>query len=62
MNGNPISVLAAVLLLGSGAALGQTPQAHDEEDLLERAVVRNRLFSVANRLEVTPSVGLTVVN
>ncbi|MBX5482489.1 MAG: outer membrane beta-barrel domain-containing protein [Myxococcaceae bacterium] len=56
-------VLAAVTLTGA-SAFAQKQPANDpsNQQLIENVVVRNRLYTVKNRFELTPQVGLTIVN
>ena len=53
---------SAVILVSVLAASASTAFAADEQDVLERVVVRNRLYGVSGKWEVGPSVGFTVVN
>lgn len=52
--------LLVTLLVGT-LAVPETAFANDEE-IIERVVVRNRKHSVWNSLEISPTVGLSVVN
>jgi outer membrane beta-barrel protein len=47
-------IVIAVLLLGASQA--------SAEELLERAVVRNRLYQVAGRFEISPAVGFSLAD
>ncbi len=49
------AVTAAVLLAG-------LPALAQQDELIEKVVVRNRLYTLAGRFEVAPTVGFTVVN
>lgn len=54
------ALLLSVVMLTGTVALAQQGGAADQ-DLIERVVVRNRLYNVAGRIEVGPSVGLTLM-
>ncbi len=55
--------LLLALLLGSSAAFAQTqPAPNNDQTLIERTVVRNRLYEVDKRFELSPTFGLTLVN
>ena len=55
-------LLAAALTLTSQAVLAQQLPTDTDTELIERVVVRNRLYTVANRIEAGLSVGFTLVN
>lgn len=50
------------LLLALLAAPGALAQEAPQEELVERVVVRNRLYTNTGRLELSPTVGLTILN
>jgi outer membrane beta-barrel protein len=54
--------LLLALLVSPRAALAQEGAQAPEEELVERVVVRNRLYTSAGRLELSPTAGLTVLN
>ena len=57
---NLTRLLIATLALTATSATAQV--ATDSQDLLERTVVRNRLYNVKGRFEVAPHVGFTMVD
>jgi outer membrane beta-barrel protein len=62
MNLRPLfAVLAAAVALAGAPAFAQEQKSNDGQDLIERVVVRNRLYNMGGKLEVSPSVGLTLV-
>ncbi|MGA9524335.1 MAG: outer membrane beta-barrel domain-containing protein [Myxococcaceae bacterium] len=64
MNQRPLfAVFAAVVaLVGSPAFAEETKNKDDGQDLIERVVVRNRLYDMGGRFELSPSVGFTILN
>ena len=55
-------VLALVSVTGTAAFAQTQPAAGSNQELIERVVVRNRLYNMGSRIEVTPTIGLTLVN
>ncbi len=64
MNQRPLfAVFAAVVaLVGSPVYAEEQKKKDDGQDLIERVVVRNRLYDLSGRFELTPSAGFTIVN
>lgn len=56
------ALLISFAALASSASLAQEAPSATDSDLIEKVVVRNRLYNMAGRFEVAPSVGLTLVN
>lgn len=52
----------SLTLLSALAAVPLTAQAEEGEGVVERVVVRNRKYSVQNRIEASPMVGLSMTN
>lgn len=55
-----VLLVAAISLASTVAGAQQQPPADDE--LIERVVVRNRLYTPSGKIELSPTVGLTLVN
>lgn len=51
-----------VTLLGGALAAPEIAHAQRDDEIIERVVVRNRKHSVWNTLELSPSVGLSLIN
>lgn len=56
-----LSALVLTVGLVAGTARAQAPTANPEE-VIEGVVVRERLYSTGGRLEVSPTIGFTVLN
>lgn len=62
---SPRLLSALVLAFGVAASTAhaqQQPPIENEDELIERVVVRNRLYTTGGKLEVSPTIGFTILN
>lgn len=57
----PLALVLAVVSLAGPAAFAQNQPSATNQALIEHVVVRNRIYNMKSRFELTPTVGLTVV-
>lgn len=54
--------MVAAGLFASAANAQTSPRAQSQDELIEKVVVRNRLYTTAGKLEVAPTFGFTILN
>lgn len=63
MNHRLLSALVLVVgVVASTANAQPQPPIENEDELIERVVVRNRLYTTGGKLEISPTLGFTILN